>query len=124
MAFKKWESGNPGGRPKKLPITDRLREELAKKGKSRITNDAAIARKLITMAIAGDKEAIKEIFDRTEGKPVQRTESSGPNGGPIPIEVPGTREEIERRIAELLSKSASPRARSKPSTPQKAGGKQ
>lgn len=95
-------SGNPNGRPKKLPITDAIREELEKRGKSNVRNDIAIARQLVKMAVAGDLDAIREIADRAEGKSRQRSEISGPEGGPIPFELPGTREELERRLAELL----------------------
>lgn len=100
--FVKGVSGNPSGRPKKLPITDALREELAKRGNHNVRNDIAIARILVKMAIAGDAAAIREIADRVEGKARQRTEISGPDGAAIPFDLPDTREGLERRIAELL----------------------
>lgn len=98
------KSGNPNGRPKKLPITDAIRIELEKKGRFNVANDVLIARVLIKKAIAGDLDAIREIADRAEGKSRQRNEFSGPDGGPIPFEMPSTREDLERRLAELLSK--------------------
>ena len=98
------KSGNPAGRPKKLPITEAIRQELEKKGRFNVANDVAIARKLIALALDGDLEAIREIADRAEGKSRQRNEVSGPEGGPIQFEAPGTREELERRFAELLNK--------------------
>lgn len=104
--WQKGQSGNPNGRPKKLPITDALREELAKRGKFNIPNDIAIARKLISMAIDGNLDAISEIADRAEGKAKQRSEVSGPDGGPIPFDIPDTREALELRIAELLGSQA------------------
>ena len=100
--FQPGQSGNPGGRPKKLPLSDAIREELERCGKSGVTNDRAIAQQLIEMALDGNLEAMREIADRTEGKPRQRIEASGPDGGPVAFELPKTREEIERRIAELL----------------------
>lgn len=97
------KSGNPAGRPKKLPITDAIRQELEKRGRYNLTNDVGIARVLVQLALAGDMDAIREIADRSEGKSRQRSEISGPEGGPIPFEMPGTREELERRLAELLT---------------------
>lgn len=97
------KSGNPAGRPKKLPITDAIRQELEKRGRYNLTNDVGIARVLVQLALAGDMDAIREIADRSEGKSRQRSEISGPEGGPIPFEMPGTREELEIRLAELLT---------------------
>lgn len=45
-----------------------------------------IAASLIDKAIAQDLIAIKETRDTLDGKPMQATEHSGPDGGPIPIE--------------------------------------
>lgn len=96
-------SGNPGGRPKKLPITDVLREELEKRGKHNVMASRSIARKLIDLALAGNIEAIHLIADRAEGKVPQRVENTGANGGPIAYDIPDTRDALERRIAELLN---------------------
>jgi len=108
IPFRPGQSGNPGGRPKKLPITDALRRILsrripAKDPRSAIGEDL-IALALIRKALKGDLRAIAEVADRTEGKATERHEWSGPDGGPIPFELPGTREEVERRIQELLAK--------------------
>ncbi len=100
--WKPGQSGNLSGRPKKLHITDALRAELDMEGPDGVANDAAIARKLVEMARDGNLEAIREIADRTEGKARQRIEQSGPDGGPLPFEIPETREALERRIHELL----------------------
>ncbi len=71
--FPKGESGNPNGRPKLTKLTEALRQQIAE-----INPDApeetiaeAIAQTLIKLAIAGDVTAIKEVFDRAEGKPKQ-----------------------------------------------------
>lgn len=42
-----------------------------------------LAKSLIAAAEQGDMAAIKEIGDRLDGKSVQATEISGPEGGPI-----------------------------------------
>jgi hypothetical protein len=102
------QSGNPGGRPKKLPITDALRE-LVEKGavprKRAATLAGQLAQQLLRQALRGKMAPLVEVIDRIEGKARQRIEQSGPEGGPIPLELPGTREEIDRRVQELLKKS-------------------
>jgi len=103
--FPKGVSGNPGGRPKTLPFTDALKAELQKK-KGHIDNATAIAKKLVEMAIKGDLKAAEMIGDRVEGKPMQRNELSGADGGPIQYNIPDSREALERRIAELLGSHA------------------
>ena len=49
-------------------------------------------------------QCLVEVIDRVEGKAKQRNELSGPEGGAIAIEVPSTREELIRRIHELMAK--------------------
>jgi hypothetical protein len=106
--FQPGQSGNPGGRPKKMPITDAIREELEQEGAQGTSNARAIARKLVKLARAGNMDAIREIADRTEGKPRQRIEQSGPEGGPVQLQLPTTRAEVERRIIELEARMGAP----------------
>jgi|OpeIllAssembly_1097287.scaffolds.fasta_scaffold336165_1 hypothetical protein len=47
-----------------------------------------IAEALVTKAEEGDISAIKEVFDRTEGKAIARTEISGVDGSPLPLGLP------------------------------------
>ena len=66
-------SGNPGGRPKKKPITQELERRLAEDaphagGKTWAT---IIAEALLKQAAKGDVRAIAELANRVEGKPVQ-----------------------------------------------------
>jgi hypothetical protein len=42
-----------------------------------------LAEKLVSQALEGDITAMKEIGDRLEGKPQQRTEITGADGGPV-----------------------------------------
>lgn len=80
--FKPGQSGNPGGRPKKLPGTIALRADL---------QDPELAQKLgrvqIRKALRGDTRAFKEILDRVEGKVPIRIEHSGPDGEEIKAKV-------------------------------------
>ena len=66
-------SGNPQGRPKLTKLTDALREQLAEINPDAPEETIAeqIARALISEAKSGNVQAIREIGDRTEGKPKQ-----------------------------------------------------
>jgi hypothetical protein len=75
--WKPGESGNPGGRPKRTPLTDACRELLARS----IPGDSAgrtyaqkIAEILAEKATQGDIRAVQELADRAEGKPRQSLE--------------------------------------------------
>ena len=86
--WKPGESGNPGGRPKKKPLTEAY-EALMKQpipGDSQGRTFAeAIAFSMATEAIKGKSKvsAASEIADRVEGRVLQQTEISGPDGGAI-----------------------------------------
>lgn len=71
--FPKGQSGNPKGRPKLTRLTDALREQLAETNPDAPEETIAeqIARALIKEAKSGNVLAIREIADRTEGKPKQ-----------------------------------------------------
>jgi hypothetical protein len=108
IRFQPGQSGNPGGRPKKLPVTDALRELIEMKAvplRKSPTLAGQLAQRLLRLALKGKMAPLVEVIDRIEGKSRQRIEQSGPEGGPISLELPGTREEIDRRIKELLSKT-------------------
>ena len=61
------------GRPKKTLLSEAIREQIAvvMPGANEQTFAEAIAKTLVDLAIAGDVAAIREIADRTEGKPKQ-----------------------------------------------------
>lgn len=71
--FPKGVSGNPKGRPKKALLSDALRRKLSEnlRGKSDRTVADQLADALIKEAKKGNVQAIKEVFDRTEGKAKQ-----------------------------------------------------
>ena len=71
--FEPGATGNPEGRPKLTLLSEALREQLAQvlPGVDDRTMAEHIARSLIREAIKGNVAAIREIADRTEGKPKQ-----------------------------------------------------
>ncbi len=71
--FKPGQSGNPAGRPKKALLSDALRRQLAEAHPNAPEKTIAetIARSLIREAIAGNVQAIREVGDRSEGRPAQ-----------------------------------------------------
>jgi hypothetical protein len=75
--FPKGLSGNPGGRPKKTPLSDACRELLNKPATddpAGRTNAELIAERLVAKAVAGDIRAAQELADRAEGKARQSIE--------------------------------------------------
>jgi hypothetical protein len=73
-AFKPGQSGNPNGRPKALLPSEELRARLKEKFPDR--DDATYCRMMIEafvdLAVAGNVVAVREIFDRIEGRPKQQ----------------------------------------------------
>lgn len=68
MGFKKGQSGNPAGRPKKgEALTDILKAFLDKKDGSK-TRKQQLVERLYDLAMAGEVSAMKYIFDRIDGK--------------------------------------------------------
>lgn len=90
--WKPGQSGNPGGRPKRRPISDayekvaglKLPEDLRVKlglPKGSLYRDA-IAIQQIRAAIKGNSPAAKEIREAIEGKATQRVELVGGEDAP------------------------------------------
>jgi hypothetical protein len=85
--WKPGQCGNPGGRPRKQPITERYLEALEVKLPDEIriklglpkgaTMGDALARRLTIKAISGSVDAAREIADRVEGKPLQAVKVEG-----------------------------------------------
>jgi hypothetical protein len=71
--WKPGQSGNPRGRPKTRTLSEELRARLKEQypGRSDATYGQMLAHKLVDLAIDGEIAAIREVFDRTEGKPKQ-----------------------------------------------------
>ncbi len=80
-------SGNPQGRPKLTKLTDALREQLAEINPDAPEETIAeqIARALISEAKLGNIAAIREVFDRSEGKAPINLDVGGKDGEPMLI---------------------------------------
>jgi hypothetical protein len=85
--FAKGVSGNRNGRPKLTKLTEALREQLAEAmpNVSERTIAEAIARALIREALTGNVQAIRECFDRSEGKAPINLDVGGKDGEPMLI---------------------------------------
>lgn len=69
--FSKGQSGNPNGRPKKLPALDVIMANVMGREKDGITAAEAIIMKLREMATKGDIKAAQLLLDRGYGKAKQ-----------------------------------------------------
>jgi len=69
--FKKGQTGNPNGRPKKLPELDKLLADVLGEEKDGVTAAEAILKKLRQMATSGNLRAAEILLDRGYGKAKQ-----------------------------------------------------
>jgi hypothetical protein len=83
--FKKGETGNPNGRPKKLPQLDVLLDSVLGEEKDGISAAEAILKALRMKASKGDVRAAEVLLDRAYGKPKQSIENKVLTDQPIII---------------------------------------
>jgi hypothetical protein len=69
--FKKGQSGNPKGRPPKLPQLDKLLDSVLGEEKDGMTAAEAILKALRLKAAKGDVRAAEVLLDRAYGKAKQ-----------------------------------------------------
>ena len=69
--FKKGQSGNPNGRPKKIPEIDKLLADVLGEEKNGIIAAEAILKALLVKATKGDVRAAEVLLDRAYGKAKQ-----------------------------------------------------
>lgn len=96
IPFEPGKSGNPNGRPKgSRSLTYILRQYMEKEldiddpiTKARVSKKIGdiINLKLISNAIKGDHQSIKQVFDRLEGMPKQEIDTTIRTPEPINIE--------------------------------------
>jgi hypothetical protein len=81
--WKKGESGNPAGRPKKIPELNKLLADVLGQEKNGQTAAEKIIDKLRQEAEKGNIRAAELLLKYTYGAPVQRLEHTGAEGGPV-----------------------------------------
>lgn len=74
--FKKGQSGNPNGRPKKLPKLDELLADVLGEEKDGVSAGEAILKALRAKATKGDVRAAELLLDRAYGKAKQQIEAT------------------------------------------------
>lgn len=84
--FKKGQSGNPRGRPKKLPQLDTLLAEVLGDEKDGVTAAEAILRAIRAKAARGDVRAAEVLLDRAWGKPKQSIDHTS-DGKALPTKI-------------------------------------
>jgi len=75
--FPKGKSGNPNGRPKKIPELDKLLADVLGDEKEGITAAQAILMALRKKAAAGDVRAAEVLLERAYGKAKQQIDYTG-----------------------------------------------
>ena len=83
--FKKGQSGNPKGRPKKLPeLTDLVNELFgSENGEVSKASIREVLEQQFKKASKGDSRAAEIVLNYAYGKPKQAVELAGKDGGPI-----------------------------------------
>ena len=84
-SYKKGQSGNPNGRPRKLPALDKLMADVLGEEKDGITAGEAILKALRAKATKGDVRAAEVLLDRAYGKPKQTTDTNITTTEPLVI---------------------------------------
>jgi len=74
--FKKGQSGNPKGRPKKIPEIDKLLADVLGEEKNGTIAAEAILKALLSKATKGDVRAAEVLLDRAYGKARQYLDHS------------------------------------------------
>jgi len=84
--FKPGQTGNPNGRPKKLPELDKLLAGVLGDEQNGMTAGEAILMRLRKDALSGHIRAAEILLDRAYGKPKQPVEHSGDQDKPIKVQ--------------------------------------
>lgn len=99
--YKPGQSGNPAGRPKREVEQAYLNATISKVS---LDDWGKVIEKALLQAIDGDGEARKWLSEYILGKPTQRTEITGADGGPVAIS--DARAKLESLINTAAANSA------------------
>lgn len=98
-SWKKGQSGNPKGRPKKADcLTTLMREELEKvdpKDKEKRTHKELVVIATIELAKEGNSTALKEVWERMDGKVKEKLEINQDSTNAILLAKTLSRKELE-----------------------------
>ena len=83
--FKKGQSGNPNGRPKKLPELSKIMADILGDEKNGLTAAERILKAIEAKALKGDIKAAEMLLDRGYGKPKQTTDTNITSTDPLVI---------------------------------------
>jgi hypothetical protein len=104
--FKPGQSGNPKGRPKKLPELDTLLADVLGEEKDGMTAAEAILKKLRQMAAQGNIRAAEILLERAYGKAKQSHEITGKDGKDL-IPAKMSNEELLSAVEAILGRTDS-----------------
>jgi hypothetical protein len=91
--FKKGESGNPNGRPRKLPELDKLLADVMGEEKDGLSAAEAILKALRAKATKGDIRAAEVLLDRAYGKAKQTIDNNLNVSQPLVITLTDSKDE-------------------------------
>jgi hypothetical protein len=83
--FKKGQTGNPNGRPKKLPELGKLMADILGDEKNGLSTAERILKAIEAKALKGDIKAAEVLLDRAYGKPKQTTDTNITSTEPLVI---------------------------------------
>ena len=83
--FKKGQTGNPNGRPRKLPELSKLMADILGDEKNGLTTAERILKAIEAKALKGDIKAAEMLLDRGYGKPKQTQETNITSSDPLVI---------------------------------------
>lgn len=89
--FQPGQSGNPNGRPPKgYSITETIRDMMAAKPEIK----QALGTKIVGLALAGDINAMRMIWNYMDGMPIQNNVLTGDKDNPITVDIGSTLSKI------------------------------
>jgi len=91
--FKKGQTGNPNGRPRKLPALDKLMADVMGEEKDGLSAAEAILKALRAKATKGDIRAAEVLLDRAYGKAKQTIDNNLNVSQPLVITLTASNDE-------------------------------